>query len=117
MSQDSKQSEEDNGQFNVFNQIYHLSPPCTETYSESGKINLDEIALKSYYHETKGEKKTNDQDEDEEEPQKLKQCLLEFEGKESSEVRTNTIEELDREYRRLLNFPDNVESSGFILDD
>ena len=32
-------------------------------------------------------------------------------------MRTNTIEELDKEYRRLLNFSDNVESCGFILDD
>lgn len=32
-------------------------------------------------------------------------------------MRTNTIEELEKEYNRLLNFADNSESNGFMLEE
>ena len=124
ISRDSKDSreeveEEENVQFSVFNEIYHLSPEITETFSETNRTqNIQQLALKDYYMDFKQEKKTNDQDEDEEEgePINLKQCFLEIKGSEATEVRTNTIEELDREYNRLLNFSVSDESSGFMLE-
>jgi hypothetical protein len=102
----SQESEEEEAPFNVFNEIYRLEPENTESFTSAPQTN-HEFALKDYYNDLKEEKKTNDREEDEdEEPQKLK-AILDFDGQESSEVRPNTIEELDREYNRLLNFSDD----------
>ena len=56
MSRDSKDSREEEGveqgsaPFSVFDEIYHLSPEITETFSETNRTdNIQELAFKDYY--------------------------------------------------------------------
>ena len=117
LSQDSREEEERSTErFNVFDdEINYLSHPSTE----SDQIRYDNFALRNFYNEFKVEKKTNDQEDQEEEDdtKRIPSCLMNFENQDSSSVKPSSIEELDREYNRLLNFTEgeNVEN-GFFLD-
>lgn len=85
--------------FNVLyenNQNSEIATPST-TLEDGAKL------FKDNYLVQKEEKKTNDKDEDEEEVEKLAESLKET-GEPRREVKTLTIEELDREYNRLMNF-------------